>query len=240
MSEPHGTPAAATQEWHGEASAAWNAPAKPGVLRRYWWVGCLTVVLVIGLLAGIAGLLMMLQNRTPTPAPSPTQSSQSPEPSTSPAPTPTGPRSDDLVTTGLVPLGPGAVTHRILTTTGDGEVSISQEWASASEIETAEGKTMIEPENGEYLVLTVQLKVQTGEVYNNPYYVEVHTEDGGVVTPALGTYSQPDDAGIMVNQTNIPAGNTVTMRVLYDIPRSDRLTIKWSQDKRGAVWEVEP
>lgn len=237
MSQHPETPAPATQEWQGEISPA-HGHEQSNPLRRYWWATCLAGIVLLALIAGIAGLMMMLQHRSaPVPPPTTTQSATGTE---SPSPSYTGPRSDDIVTEGLVPLGSDPVSHTVVTTNGRGEVSISQEWKSASEIQAREGSEIPEAQNGEYLVLVVQLEVTAGEVYNNPLTPEVHTKDGGVATATTATYAQPESAGVSVNVTRIPAGNTVTMQILYDIPRSDRLYVMWSGDKRGSTWTITP
>ncbi|MDO5644886.1 MAG: hypothetical protein Q4G21_04235 [Dermabacter sp.] len=238
--------AAATQEYSGSAPE-YSAPSAPasysasgpgngqeppkGCVARFWWLGCIILAVLALIVGGIGLVTVMLLNNGSSTESDPTPSAGTPTAS------PTADPSGSSAPTAAAPAD-GSATRDIYNYRGKGKVTITTEWISNDNLPASSYDGTIEPAtSGQYLAVTATVEATEGEVFFNPYEIEVKTPYGGLLDLSSNSYSQAD-GGLGGTVDYLQPGTTATMRVLYDVPVNGGLVVQWDGDDSGQTWEV--
>lgn len=243
---------------YGQGSAnAWaptadgSEPPKKSLLARFWWVGCVCLVLALGAIIGLISLFAFLGRETaspeppkPTPTPSPTVTDPSDEGGTDSTPEPSDGSSDEPATidpSTLPALGPNPKTIEVVAREGKGTLKISQEWKKSTEIEGEHGPIEPATKNGDhYLVVTAEMTVKEGKMALQPFQLKVTTPYGGDVKPGLATFQQKN-AGVGIKAPEeLTAGQTYSIRVLLDVQSAGGLTLVYDNFSNSYKLPVQP
>lgn len=227
-----------------------------GFLARFWWIGCIIFIILGLIIAAIALIASMLFGNDGEPGasgsetPSATATSNAPKPSpsqsTTPAasqPTPSASSASSSASQGnatnVLPgptPGANAETKEVTTFEGKGKLTMSTQWVSNDEIKKY-GEHITPSKSGQYLMVVAKLEVTEGQVFFNPLEPVVTTPYGGTLDYSTDTYSLTN-SGHETSISDVPAGTTASMAVIYDVKKVDGLTLTWSGDETGQSWKI--
>ncbi|MGO1896097.1 MAG: hypothetical protein ACTH1O_09680, partial [Brachybacterium sp.] len=233
-----------------DSGSAWTAstgagePPKKGIIQRFWWVGCLIVLLLVLALIAVGGFVLFNRSggeeakgdgqTTTQEETTEEETSAEEDPATEETTEEETPWPTDLPT-----IDPEAEKEavNIVGTDGTGTMAVHMAYVPASDLERRSGSAMDEPERGdEYLVLTAKLTVTEGELGLNPAQFDVITPYGGEVGPASASY------GLAGSGTDGPweftAGDEYTIKILFDVQRAGGLTLNFTTYTDDYTWDV--
>lgn len=236
-------------------------PEKKGLLARFWWVGCIILfllALIVGAIALIASALFGTDKGSDDASASPAASTTT-EPSASSSTDAATTQSTDSATTdpatasptaesseskapgaGNVLPGPtpgaNAQTKDISTWQGKGKLTMSTQWLTNDEVKQL-GADIPAASQGQYLMVVAKVEATEGKVFFNPLEPTVTTPYGGTIEYSPNTYMM-DNNGMESGISDIPAGTTATMAVLYDCKKVDGLVLSYEGDETGQKWPV--
>lgn len=239
------------------SASTWTATTAPedapkkGVVARFWWVGCLVLLLIGLLIAGLAGgLLFLNRGGEDGPTGGATTTSASADPTEDPTedPTATEPTSeeatteeptDETVTPSVLPtVDPAAEPVEVVSSDGRGTMQVSMEWLPADQLPSEWDGNVQEPEHGEYLVVTAKISVTEGEMYFNPFNFAVVTPYGGELSPDSETFALKD-AGVGIDApSDIKAGEEYTIRMLFTPKRAGGMQLEFDTYTDQYTWDI--
>ena len=249
QSSPYGAspadPNGSGSQWTA-TTAPGDAPKKGGIL-RFWWIGCLVFVLIFALIAVVLGIFFFTRGGDDTPDPSagPTTSQSPTDPATTdptdPATTdPTDPpTSDSPLPTNLPTVDPSAKEVAVAGNSGKGTLKLDMKWMKPADLPNTYGGT-VDPSSkagGDYLVMTAELKVTDGKLTMNPFQFKITTPYGGEISPATASYTLKD-GGASDSPDELSAGQTYSMRVLYEVEKAGGMNMVYDSFSDTYSWPV--
>ncbi|HIY24544.1 MAG TPA: hypothetical protein H9837_09625 [Candidatus Brachybacterium merdigallinarum] len=224
---------------------AQDAPKK-GVVQRFWWLGCLGLLLVALLVAAVIGGVVLVTRGGDEPTGDGETTATSPEPSDEPTEDPTEEPSeeptddDETVTPTALPVidEAAAVTQDVVGPDGVGSMAIQMAWVPGEDMPSTYGGTIEPAEHGEYLVVTAQITVTEGTMTMGPYDFEVVTPYGGAVDYSSETYGL-EVSGLDFDAPNeFSAGETYTIQLLFDFQRAGGNVLNYETWTDTYSWDV--
>ena len=245
-----GSPAASPGGW--TATTGPNEAPKKGVVARFWWVGCIALVLVFALIAAIIGIVLFTRGGNDEAGGGGGDQTTTSEETTEEDPTATEEEPTDEETTEEeeeyvspdpttpVPTMPaeGAQTQEVISDTGTANVTVHMQWQTAENLPSSYGGTIEPAEFGEYLVVTAQIEVTEGEMDFPSFYWELNTPYGGTVSESIETYSLADNGRDYDSLYPFKAGETYTYILLYDVQRAGGNKLVYNNWTDEYTWDV--
>lgn len=232
------------------ASTGAGEPPKKGIIRRFWWVGCLIAIVLVLALIAIGGIFLVSRSGgteagggdpTTTQEADPTTEESTEEPTdeetTEEEPTEEETTEEEIpIPTDLATIDPSAEAIDIVGPDGTGTLAVHMVYVPGSELERSYGGVVEDAQQGDYLVLTAKLTVTEGELSMNPFRFEVQTPYGGAVEPATASF------GLKSSGTDGPtdhqAGEEYTLKLLFDVKRAGGNKMVFDSLSDEYSWDV--
>lgn len=237
-----------------DSASTWTATTGPedtpkkSALARFWWVGCL-VLLLIGLLIAVlaGGLLLMNRDGDGGGAGGGTTTSASADSTDTATVTEEEPTSEETttdepaetVTPSVLPtVDPAAEPVEVVSSDGRGTMQVSMEWLPAEQLPSEWGGNVDEAEYGEYLVVTAKLAVTEGQMSMNSFYFSVVTPYGGALSPDTATFSLKDSGLGIGAPTDFKAGEEYSIRMLFAPKRAGGMQLEFDTYTDQYTWDI--
>ncbi len=238
---------------------------KKGLVARFWWVGCILLV-ILALILAVAGIAIyaLSGGSSKEAGPTASQSTDSPteEPSESPSDStetesgtpseensesPTEQPSDSTeepsespstpVETSTVPAGVKPVN--ISGFEGKGTARAEMKWVPHTDLKSIYPNREIKASpyaGGAYLVLTVELTGTEGTTSVRPYNFQIVTPYGGKIEPSAEIYSLK--ASGIDGPRELKTGEKHTLQLLYEVEKAGGMKMQYDAHAEKTTWPV--
>ncbi|WP_114854791.1 hypothetical protein [Brachybacterium sp. YJGR34] len=241
-----GSPSMETGSGWTASTATGEAPQK-SVLQRFWWVGCVILLVLALVIVAIGGIFLFTRNGDDTAGGGGETTTS--EETTVEEPTeeePTDEATEEEATeeaatpTNLPTIDPAAEedAKEWVSMDGAGTVAVQMEYIPASDLPNTYGGTVDEGQFGDYLAVTAKLTVTEGTMDLNPFQFSVVTPYGGEVEPALASYQLSGSGFESDAPTTFEAGDEYTIMVLFDVQKAGGNTLNFTTYSDDYTWEV--
>lgn len=224
-------------QWSTVPNAA--EPAKKGVIARFWWIGCivLLVLAIVLVVLGIFAVRALGGSDDPSPSAGATtsQDAASEDPSQSES---ASEDAEPTVTPSVLPtVDPSAKEIDVVGPEGKGKVQVSMEWKNAEDLDTQ--YEIDDAKYGPYLVVTTHLEVTEGTMDWANWDYSVETPYGGTVQSDTNTYALKN-SGIEGNSPyEFSEGDEYSMTMLFAVKRAGGNKLVMDSGSDTYSWDIE-
>ncbi|MBK0330033.1 hypothetical protein I8D64_01255 [Brachybacterium sp. MASK1Z-5] len=224
-------------QWSTVPSAA--EPAKKGVIARFWWIGC--IVLVVLAIVVVLGGIFAVRALGGSDDPSPSAGATTSQDATSEDPSQSESASEDAeptVTPSVLPtVDPSAKEIDVVGPEGKGKVQVSMEWKNAEDLDAK--YEIDDAKYGPYLVVTTHLEVTEGTMDWANWDYSVETPYGGKVQSDSNTYSLKN-SGIEGNSPyEFSEGDEYSMTMLFAVKRAGGNKLVMDSGSDTYSWDIK-
>lgn len=224
-------------QWSTVPNAA--EPAKKGVIARFWWIGCivLLVLAIVLVVLGIFAVRALGGSDDPSPSAGATtsQDAASEDPSQSES---VSEDAEPTVTPSVLPtVDPSAKEIDVVGPEGKGKVQVSMEWKNAEDLDTQ--YEIDDAKYGPYLVVTTHLEVTEGTMDWANWDYSVETPYGGTVQSDTNTYALKN-SGIEGNSPyEFSEGDEYSMTMLFAVKRAGGNKLVMDSGSDTYSWDIK-